>query len=373
MSKSATKAPIESGRARRIVDIPRFPPRPIPARGAFVADLDTTPPRVAPGAPPVPLGRPRITFRVSWRWWCGFDGSGVRRRRVTGRRRWSGGVGCGCTSSPSGRLRLQGVVAALPGAVAPERAPRLQGACPGPGRRRLRREEPTASAEATGALVDESPGVGDGQVTWIRGRCGGPGPRDHRRRGACAPRVACSRAPAAPRRPVRVLVAPADNAAVAHRPRDEGGATRNPVPGRHVGEVDHPAPVRTGRRRESRRVRAERGPGSPWRARWCAPSCPARRRSDSGARMRRTRGACGPPGGLLPGARQPPGLPGSPRRPRRSGSAPRGEDPLSTPGRRPRSTSWRAGGTGRRNRWTGRSCTPTRSGRCRSRGSAKSV
>ena len=32
--------------------------------------------------------------------------------------------------------------------------------------------------------------------------------------------------------------------------------------------------------------RAERGPGSPWRARWCAPSCPARRRSDSGARMR---------------------------------------------------------------------------------------
>ena len=41
-------------------------------------------------------------------WWCGFDGSGVRRRRVTGRRRWSGGVGCGCTSSPSGRLRPRG-------------------------------------------------------------------------------------------------------------------------------------------------------------------------------------------------------------------------------------------------------------------------
>ena len=155
-----------------------------------------------------------------------------------------------------------GVVAVLPGAVAPERAPRLQGACPGPGRRRLRREEPTASAEATGALVDESPGVGDGQVTWIRGRCGGPGPRDHRRRGAFAPRVACSRAPAAPRCPVRVLVAPADDAAVAHRPRDEGGATRNPVPGRHVGEVDHPAPVRTGRRRESRCSRSS-GTGFP--------------------------------------------------------------------------------------------------------------
>ena len=39
---------------------------------------------------------------------------------------------------------------------------------------------------------------------------------------------------------------------------------------------------------------------------------------------------------------------------------------LIAPGRRPRSTSWRAGGTGRRNRWTGRSCTLTRSGRCRS-------
>ena len=64
MSKSATKARIAPERRKRIVDIPRFPPRPIPARGAFVADLDTTPPRVAPGAPPVPLGRPRITFQL---------------------------------------------------------------------------------------------------------------------------------------------------------------------------------------------------------------------------------------------------------------------------------------------------------------------
>ena len=30
--------------------------------------------------------------------------------------------------------------------------------------------------------------------------------------------------------------------------------------------------------------------------RWCAPSCPPRRRSDSGARTRRTRGAAGHPG-----------------------------------------------------------------------------
>ena len=55
LSKSATKAPTGPGRARRIVDIPRFSSRPIPARSAFVADLDTPPPRVATEAPPAPL------------------------------------------------------------------------------------------------------------------------------------------------------------------------------------------------------------------------------------------------------------------------------------------------------------------------------
>ena len=54
LSKSATKARIEPERARRIVGIPRFSSRPIPPRSAFVADLDTTPPRLVPGAPPVP-------------------------------------------------------------------------------------------------------------------------------------------------------------------------------------------------------------------------------------------------------------------------------------------------------------------------------
>ena len=67
MSKSATKASIEPGRARRIVDIPRFSSRPIPARSAFVADLDTLPPRVTTGAPPAPHRHPRITFlRPPW-------------------------------------------------------------------------------------------------------------------------------------------------------------------------------------------------------------------------------------------------------------------------------------------------------------------
>ena len=54
LSKSATKAPIEPERRRRIVDIPRFFSPPIPARGAFATDSDTSPPRTAPGAPPVP-------------------------------------------------------------------------------------------------------------------------------------------------------------------------------------------------------------------------------------------------------------------------------------------------------------------------------
>ena len=59
LSKSATKAPIGPERTRRNVDIPRFSSPPIPTRGAFVADLDTTPPRPTPQAPPAPLGRPQ--------------------------------------------------------------------------------------------------------------------------------------------------------------------------------------------------------------------------------------------------------------------------------------------------------------------------
>ena len=62
LSKSATKAPIEPERARRIVDIPRLRSPPIPARDAFVADLDTPPPRVTTGAPPAPRRHPRITL-----------------------------------------------------------------------------------------------------------------------------------------------------------------------------------------------------------------------------------------------------------------------------------------------------------------------
>ena len=54
LSKSATKSRIELKRRKRNVDIPRFFSSPIPARGAFVADLDAPSLRAAPGAPPAP-------------------------------------------------------------------------------------------------------------------------------------------------------------------------------------------------------------------------------------------------------------------------------------------------------------------------------
>ena len=62
LSKSATKARIGPERARRNVDIPRFRSRPIPPRGAFVADFDTPPPRAVPGAPPAPRRHLRNNF-----------------------------------------------------------------------------------------------------------------------------------------------------------------------------------------------------------------------------------------------------------------------------------------------------------------------
>ena len=261
-------------------------------------------------------------------WWCGCDGSGVRRRRVRGRRGWRGGVGCGWH-------RFTHWAVAVPGAVAPERAPRLQGLARGPGggarvggAHGFRPMRPAPSSKSR-------PVQGDGQAlaTVVV-----PGPRGRRRRGACA-----AGSPARGRRPrcrcpVRLLVAQ-PTMRRENRPRDEGGAAE-PRPGRHVGEVDHPAPVWAGGG-EVAAQRAERGPGSPWRARWCALSCPARRRSDSGARMRRTRGAPGHPGALLPGVEQPPGLPGSQRRVERLG--PQGEDPLVQGGVRDRPLGGRAG------------------------------
>ena len=64
LSKSVAKAPIGPGRARRIVDIPRFCSRSIRSQSAFATDLDNRPPRTVPGAPPAPP-RPHLTRTAS--------------------------------------------------------------------------------------------------------------------------------------------------------------------------------------------------------------------------------------------------------------------------------------------------------------------
>ena len=80
------------------------------------------------------------------------------------------------------------------------------------------------------------------------------------------------------------------------------------------------------------------------------------------SRGRRTRGECGPPGALLPGAR----AAGSSRKspaPASKRLAPRGEDPLLDPGAASEIDLLEGGRTGRReSSGRGRSCTPTRSG-----------
>mgnify|MGYP001670793533 CR=1 FL=1 len=62
LSKSVAKARIAPERRRRIVDIPRFLSRPIPARGAFATDLDTPPPRTTTGTPPAPPRASQATY-----------------------------------------------------------------------------------------------------------------------------------------------------------------------------------------------------------------------------------------------------------------------------------------------------------------------
>ena len=204
---------------------------------------------------------------VLWEWLCrggrGGGGGAVTMVAVFG----------------GGGRRVVGVGAVGSGAVAPvhplggggpggRRAgtgPALAGARPGPGRRRPRRRSPRLSADATGALVEESSGAGRWTGTGHRGGSGprvSPPPRPLRaqiaRPGALAALLA-----------VRLLVAQ-PTMRRENRPRDEGGAARTP---RRVG-------TRVTRVKSTARRRPAPGGGS--------------------------RGACGPPGALPPGARQPP-------------------------------------------------------------------
>ena len=184
-----------------------------------------------------PLDRPGFCggLVMPWRvprrwWWCGCDGGGVRRRRVRGRRGWRGGVGCGWHRFTHWAVAVPGVVAVLPGAVAPERAPRLQGLAPGPGRRRLRRRSPrlrpmrpvpSSTSRPAWAMDRHWP------PWWCRALevaavavLAPPGSPARGRR----PRCRC---------PVR-LPAAQPTIRRENRPRDEGGAAE-PRPGRHAG------------------------------------------------------------------------------------------------------------------------------------------
>ena len=182
LSKSATKTPIEPGRRKRIVDIPRFFSPPIPVRSAFVADLDTPPPRLATGAPPAPrrhlqndlptfppIGGPGRTVRprasgaprALWGVWRarGIRGRSVRPELSTGCA-LSAGLVCRFrrfrVSFPpvSAKGRWVSGPTRTPASAthsAPRRAPRPR--CPGrgpprPGRRARPPEPPTARAPA---------------------------------------------------------------------------------------------------------------------------------------------------------------------------------------------------------------------------------
>ena len=97
MSKSATKDRIEPGRAKGIVDIPRFFSRPTPPWSAFVADSDAPPPQTVPGTPPTPPradrsgqggdsgvrctpAPPRASPSARWHRGALFSGPGARGR-----------------------------------------------------------------------------------------------------------------------------------------------------------------------------------------------------------------------------------------------------------------------------------------------------
>ena len=101
LSKSVAKAWISPGRRRRNVDIPRFCSRPIPTRGAFVADLDKPPPRTVPGVPPAP---PRSH---------GSRGPRGRHRR-SGLRAGPSGRRCRCRGRPARPLGAAAIAGSPP-------------------------------------------------------------------------------------------------------------------------------------------------------------------------------------------------------------------------------------------------------------------
>ena len=228
-------------------------------------------------------------------------------------------------------VAVPGVVAVPPGAVAPERAPRLQGLARVGG---ARVGGAHGSGGCLGALVDESSGVGDGQAlatVVVPGPRGSPPPRFLRAR------IACPGAPAA-------LSVPR---AAAGGPGRRCGGRTGPVT---KAVQQNPDRVGTWVKSTTQRRSAPGGGGSRGA---CGPSGDRVPLGGPGGAHRPARPgagqtpapACaapaahaGHPGALPPGARQAPGLPGSQRRVERLG--PQGEDPLVQGGVRDRAGRW---------------------------------
>ena len=265
-------------------------------------------------------------------------------------------------------VAVPGVVAVPPGAVAPERAPRLQGLARGLGggarvggahgsgrcdrcpRRRVVRcrarwtgdldpwslwctRPPGVAAPAVLARPDRLPGGAD---RVVGAPCGCRRPRPTMRPARTGPVTKAVQRGAPCRVGTRV------KSTTQRRSAPGGGGSRgacgpsgDPVPGGGPGGAHRPA--------------------RPGAGQTPAPACAA------------PAAHAGHPGALPPGARQPPGLPGSPRRPRRSGSAHPGRGSPLDPGAASE-IDLLEGGRDRaaQVKWTGRSCTPARSGRCRS-------
>ena len=125
LSKSATKARITLEVRKRIVDILRFFSRSIPPRGAFVADLDTSPLWIVPGAPRVPPRSCPAATNLVWETATachpdekGSPGLSRRGRRCgAGDRRGGGGVSRGARTGPGSRWGPSRAGWGLPGPV----------------------------------------------------------------------------------------------------------------------------------------------------------------------------------------------------------------------------------------------------------------
>ena len=206
---------------------------------------------------------------------------------VFGGRGWGGG-GCGwCQLRPSGGRGCRGRRVPFPGAVAPRRVPRLQGACPGLGRWCPCRRIPRLRERPRVPFWTSRRVWAAGQAAWICGRSGAPVPQ-----GFAPPRFCALGSPAR----VGALAVLSVPRACAGGPADDAAGAgpwwRTPCdeyPDRFGtwAQVDHPSAVRAGGG-GSRGAAGQWGPvlfGGPGGV---GPLCRGWPPTAPGARMRRT-------------------------------------------------------------------------------------